>query len=94
MEMELESLQPRQRPARDAEMGNGQPEWGRDSERKRKTAKSKLPDLCGHRVSAWIALYRWPETPKETSKKESLGLCSLDNKSFSTLPPVTPWSAL
>lgn len=63
----------------------GQPEWGRDSERKRKTAKIKLPGLCGHQVSASIALYRWPE-PQRKLPRSPLAFAHWTINPFSTLP--------
>lgn len=52
----------------------GTAKCGRDHGIKRKTIQRKLPEQGGQGDSAWVALYRWPETPNKTSKRESLSL--------------------
>ena len=93
-EMELESLLPRQRPARDAELGSGQPSGAGIMEERGRQLRANCQNTVVVEFLLELLCIDGLRPQTKLPKGSPLAFCSLDNKSFTTPPPLTPAPAL
>lgn len=89
-EMELEGLLPRQRPARDAELGGAQPSGAGITEERGRRLRANCQDRVVVGFLLELLCIDGPRPQRKLPRGSPLAFCSLDDKSFTIPPPLTP----